>query len=422
MRAPSRATIGCLAAMALLACANGSTPPCGSRGEPCCNSVVCDTGLVCLSGACGAPGGGGGGGGSGRSSGNATGGGTTTASSTSSSSSSSSGGATTTAPACGGVSEACCAGGSCNGSLVCQGGSCAQPASGVSGTPCGKNSDCPTGICLPVGQPTGQNGWTGNVCSTTCTSAASCVAGWSCSALAGQTGDVCQCSYSPEVCDGKDDDCDGVVDDEPAVDQACGRSYATGSACQAGGCACPAGETDCRSACVSLGSTSNCGSCGNACAAGAACASGQCQCPTGQTVCGSTCVNTGSDGKNCGSCGQACTATGESCVSGHCQCPAGQTVCGSTCVDTGSDSQNCGSCGTACTVTGESCVSGKCQCPSGQAVCQTPCPNYHGSCGSQCCAGCIQDTSDGQMYCSLSPAAPCSSDSQCLSQILLWLR
>ncbi len=135
---------------------------------------------------------------------------------------------------------------------------------GETGKPCGKNGDCMSGLCLPIGGGK-------NVCTTPCTSSADCVPGWACKPLLGQPSDVCQCAISTEQCNGKDDDCNGVVDDEPAADQSCA----------------PDGM-------------------------GYGCKSGSCQC---LLMCGATCVNPNVDPKNCGACGKKCAI---SCSGGAC--------------------------------------------------------------------------------------------------------
>jgi hypothetical protein len=105
----------------------------------------------------------------------------------------------------------------------------------------------------------------------TCASASACVPGWSCASLAGQANPVCQCTPSPETCDGKDNDCNGVVDDGPLPDSQCAMQHA-----------------------------------------GFACIAGQCSCAA---TCGGTCVDTSTDKMNCGGCGQVCSHV---CTGGRC--------------------------------------------------------------------------------------------------------
>jgi cysteine-rich repeat protein len=73
-----------------------------------------------------------------------------------------------------------------------------------------------------------------------------------------ETGDVCDhLTCGVEVCNGIDDDCDGMVDD--------------------GVCTCAAGETRCGTVCVDiLFDNLNCGACGSACPAGQTCMRGIC--------------------------------------------------------------------------------------------------------------------------------------------------
>jgi len=206
--------------LALAACSSSTTAPvCGAQGQDCCTNLVCSGALVCLSNVCTVP----------NDTGTGTGASTTSGSTV---------GVSTTGTAGIGAST----GSSGNGTTI--GGTTSGSTSGGSaGTPCTKNSDCPSGICLPVGQPAGQNGWTGNVCSVTCTSTSACVAGWTCAPLAGQGSDVCQCTYAAEVCDDKDNDCDGIVDNEPATDEACAALIGTGASCLHGECECDGSQT-----------------------------------------------------------------------------------------------------------------------------------------------------------------------------------
>jgi hypothetical protein len=119
---------------------------------------------------------------------------------------------------------------------------------------------------------------------------------------------------SPEICDGKDNDCDGVVDD--------GATCSAGLSCVNGACVpttcgvempCPEGYACSAGACV----LAPCGT-GPACAPGAVCRFGLCIDPC--------------DGVTCG--------TGASCASGSCSggscyftgCPSGQLCQGGACV------------------------------------------------------------------------------------------
>ena len=55
---------------------------------------------------------------------------------------------------------------------------------------------------------------------------------------------VCQCAPSAETCDGLDNDCNGVVDDEPNSNQSCAVQNGAGSTCVNGACM---GGTGCQS-------------------------------------------------------------------------------------------------------------------------------------------------------------------------------
>jgi glucose/arabinose dehydrogenase len=131
---------------------------------------------------------------------------------------------------CGAAGQACCTGSACSGGLHCLMNMC---EGNKTGTTCKSSQDCQSGLCLPLGNGT-------SVCTSACSNASDCIAGWSCASAAGLPGSVCTCSPSPQVCDGKDDDCNGVVDDEPAADQACVDQFGAGSSCVNGVCNTPA--------------------------------------------------------------------------------------------------------------------------------------------------------------------------------------
>lgn len=180
-----------------------------------------------------------------------------------------------------------------------------------------------------------------------------------------------------ETCNGRDDDCDGVVDD--------GAECAGAAVCTGGACVCPPSQ-QCGGSCVDTQvDPANCGACGHVCPSGAPCVGGACACPSGTTDCGTACVNTGTDPANCGACGGVCAA-GYVCSAGHCTCT--KLPCGGACVDDQSDPNNCGGCGIACPA-GVACVNGSCACPKCGGVCvdvQTD-PNNCGACSKVCAAG-----------------------------------
>src|SRR6185436_14634229 len=110
---------------------------------------------------------------------------------------------------------------------------------------------------------------------------------WSC-AVAPGSGKICACAPSgPETCDGRDNDCNGDVDD---------------------GATCPSGNT---------------------------CKGGACTCPP-ENLCGGTCVDTSADDTHCGGCDVVCPAPSH-CAGGACACAGGQSFCDGACVDTTSD-------------------------------------------------------------------------------------
>jgi hypothetical protein len=192
-----------------------------------------------------------------------------------------------------------------------------------------------------------------------------------------------------EICDGKDNNCNGQIDegfDLRSDDRNCG-------ACNN---VCPQGRHCCNGACVDTSTApDNCGGCGNVCNG------------TGVTCCGGACHDTLTEPGYCGGCGTACTnAHGMvSCDQGLCRpsCTSGFGDCDGdprngceTPLDTVA---NCGACGHVCTNGNgtTSCVQGHCvpSCNPGYSDCdgnpdngcetstntsQTNC----GGCGVQC--------------------------------------
>ena len=127
----------------------------------------------------------------------------------------------------------CCSDSSCKNGLTCAGGACQPAPPEGTGKTCSKNGDCPSGICLPVGDK--------NVCTTKCSGANDCVPGWNCDPLVGQPTKICQCQASEEVCDGVDNDCDGFVDQASVTDAACENALGTNFVCSGGSCTCAEG-------------------------------------------------------------------------------------------------------------------------------------------------------------------------------------
>ncbi len=185
----------------------------------------------------------------------------------------------------------------CQNGLVCENGSCVT-ASGL-GTPCQRNSDCDSGVCLPVGA--GQN-----VCTIRCSGGLDCVPGWTCGPIGGVEGDVCQCTTTTEVCDGVDNDCDGYVDDGTGAELGC----SVYEVCQEGSCQC---HPDCAG--KRCGDADGCGgTCGGCSGATDYCAAGG-QCT--DDCAGRECGTSPNEGFDCGTC-----SVGYFCCSGSCEAGA----------------------------------------------------------------------------------------------------
>jgi sulfatase modifying factor 1 len=175
---------------------------------------------------------------------------------------------------CGGKGEPCCDQIDCDEGLACSEELCQEHGSAKLGEACDRDLDCASSLCVDTGPA--------SVCSEACDgSAGSCVAGWKCETGQSSSAGTCRCDASKEVCDGKDNDCNGVVDDQELVDAACGKEI-KGAVCgQDHSCGCPAGETACDDVCVSLETApDNCGSCGHECGKELVCGGGECVPPS----------------------------------------------------------------------------------------------------------------------------------------------
>lgn len=195
-----------------------------------------------------------------------------------------------------------------------------------------------------------------------------------------------------EVCDAKDNDCNGAIDEGSLCDSV--------SKCISGTCACNPANL-CRNGnwfnCVDFQSdTAHCGSCNTACKPGQACVNGSCTCAAPKTDCGSTCVDLSNDPSHCGTCSIVCNVQVGSCKSGKCTCEgsyAGLTYCSGSCADLKSDAKNCGTCGKTCP--SGSCTNGACDvCPTGKTLCAGACvwldddKTNCGACGKVCTGSC----------------------------------
>jgi hypothetical protein len=229
--------------------------------------------------------------------------------------------------ACGAIGQECCQPPTqCDvGSFCAPDNTCKNQHPSDIGQPCSSPSSCSSGICgytqgimdgsapvpdgngTPPPQPTG--------CTVGCyNTTPDCTPGWTCQQLSVGEG-LCVCSWSAEICDGLDNNCDGIIDNEPEADNYCTMmDDGIPQKCVKGACVC---ENTCESNCVDIqNDPNNCGKCGKTCTPMVEkCLGGECSCAF--TICDKTdCVNTkGTDNANCGGCGVPCAFQ---CADGQC--------------------------------------------------------------------------------------------------------
>lgn len=242
---------------------------------------------------------------------------------------------------------------------------------------------------------------------------------------------------SPELCNGKDDDCDGTIDNVYSTKTLLSQSCFTGPGdalvdgnngkgeCITGNQRCDQGSwqtcvgqvTPKKETCN--GKDDDCdgrADNGGVCPTGQICLDGSCQlspCRPGETPCNSACVNLNEDAKHCGGCNTACK-DGERCASGKCvtSCPSStSTVCGSSCIDVQSNRNHCGACNNTC-ADGQICFGGQCvlSCPKSAPACgldgQKTC------CSGTCCNDTCLDLQSNSRHCGACNK-PCAGGSLC---------
>jgi hypothetical protein len=228
--------------------------------------------------------------------------------------------------ACGAIGQLCCAPPTqCDPGAFCSpDGTCKDQHPADLGQPCSSGSSCSSGVCgytqgiadgaPPVPDGNGTPPPQGTGCTVGCyQTTPDCLSGWTCQQLTVGEG-ICVCTWSPEICDGQDNNCDGIIDNEPEADNYCTlMNDGIPEKCVKGMCEC---VTTCDAACVDVqNDDKNCGKCGHACKAKVEkCQDAKCCCA--YSICDGVCVNTGGDdAANCGNCGQVCDYT---CKAGNC--------------------------------------------------------------------------------------------------------
>jgi len=231
----------------------------------------------------------------------------------------------------------------------------------------------------------------------------------------------CECAPGWERCEGIcplgqsqcNPFCTRVANDRHNC-SACGRACPDTHSCVAGQCVlvCLGSDLPCDGACRDVRrDPAHCGACGNRCPEGHVCTLGACVCDSSTLqMCNGVCTSIRTNDQHCGGCGRACAA-GTHCAEGACVCNEGLRACTVGCVDTRTDRRHCGGCFQGCPTVALGCVEGACVCPGERgALCGFQCVDLasdRAHCGA-CDAACGESTECRGGVCvgrALSPAA-----------------